>query len=170
MSRCFHRTFLGGFLVVLFIGCTAPLLEITDNPIKAGDEQSVSMDQVREAIMQAGEGLGWKMQATQPGEIIGTYQWKRHSAIVKIPYSTQHYSIFYKSSQNLRYNGAKIHKRYNILVENLSTAIGRELTKATGQEQPPPEEPTTMGSLKDWLRDTESEDEESEGGAPSPSK
>lgn len=170
MKRNFYKPLLSGFLVILFVGCTAPLFEVTDNEIEAGDEQEITQDQVKEAIMEAGKGIGWKMKDTEPGEIIGTYQSRKYSASVKIPYSPKEYSIFYKSSHGLRYNGVKIHKRYNELVKNLSAAIGRELAKTTGQAQPQTEEPTTMGGLMDWLSGEGSDDEEEEAAAASSSK
>ena len=161
MNSRWERGLIIGVVLILFSACTAPLYEISETPIETGTEQALSPAQVETAIIAAGEGIGWKMKANKPGEITGTFQSSRFTAAVKIPFSSQNYSIFYKSSKNLKYDGAKIHRKYNELVQNLSTAIGREVTKTTGQEQPQIEEaPTTIGSLMDWLRSEESGDEE----------
>ena len=156
-----------GVVLILFSACVAPLYEITETPIETGTEESISLSQIETAIITAGEGIGWKMKASKPGEITGTYKESKFTAAVKIPFSSQTYSIFYKSSKNLKYDGAKIHRKYNELVQNLSTAIGREVTKITGQEQPVIEGPTTVGSLMDWLRSEESGDQEKAAAASS---
>lgn len=162
-----ERVLIIGVVLILFSACTAPLYEIKETPIETGTEQSISLAQIETAIITAGEGIGWKMKTSKPGEVTGTYRESKYTAAVKIPFSSENYSIFYKSSKNLKYNGAEIHRRYNTLVQNLSTAIGREVTKITGQEQPLIEGPTTVGSLMDWLRSEESGDQEKAAAASS---
>lgn len=143
----------GLVVVVLMAGCTAPLFEITDNRIETGTEAPVTSEQVKTAIMDAGKGLNMKMVATKPGEIQGTYQTGNATAVVAIPYTKQSYGIHYKSSQNLKYDGSKINKKYNTFVTNLDTAIRRELSKITKVTQTQKaEEPTTMGGLMNWVR------------------
>ncbi len=152
---------LGGVGLVLLMGaCSSPLFEIRDNPIEAGTTMPVTMDQVSTAIMDAGKGLGWKMTLIKKGEISGLYQTAKQNATVAIPYTTKQYSILYKNSSNFKYDGTKIHKRYNDLVTGLDAAIRRELSKATNVAQPvKQEEPTTMRSLSNWLKSVGSDDE-----------
>ena len=165
MNCVWERALIIGVVLILFSACTAPLYEISETPIETGTEQGLTLAQVETAIKTAGEGIGWKMKTVKPGELTGTFKSSRYTASVRIPYSPQNYSIFYKGSQNLKYDGAKIHKKYNELVQNLSTAIGREMNKTTGHEQPQIEEaPTTIGSLMDWLRSEESSDEKKSAG------
>ena len=152
-----------GLLVVLLAACSSTLFEIRDNPIETGTNASVSMDQVGDAIMEGGKGLGWKMAAVKKGEISGTYSNAKQSATVAIPYTTKTYSILYKNSSNFKYNGTKIHKRYNELVSGLDAAIRRELSRVTNVSQPvKQEEPTTMRSLTNWLKNIGSDDSEKE--------
>jgi len=153
MSKRMMQVVKGLLLVVVMAGCTAPLFEITDNRIETGAESPVTLEQVKTAIMDAGKGLNMKMVATKPGEIQGTYQTGNASAVVAIPYTKQSYGIHHKSSQNLKYDGTKIHKKYNTFVTNLDTAIRRELSKITKVTQTQKaEEPTTMGGLMNWVR------------------
>ena len=150
-----------GLFVVLLEACSAPLFEIRDNPIETGTDAPVITDQVGNAIMEAGKGLGWKMASVKTGEISGTYSNAKQSATVAIPYTTKTYSILYKNSSNFKYNGTKIHKRYNELVSGLDAAIRRELSRVTKVTQPvKQEEPTTMGSLTNWLKNIGSDDSE----------
>lgn len=160
MTNRFARMAKGLLLIVLIAGCTAPLFEITDNKIETGTEAPVSLEQVKTAIMDAGKGLNMKMVATKPGEIQGTYQTGNATAVVAIPYTKQSYGIHYKSSQNLKYDGNKINKKYNTFVTNLDTAIRRELSKVTKVTQTQKaEEPTTMGGLMNWVRSIGGSDE-----------
>ena len=158
-----------GLLVLLLAACSSTLFEIRDNPIETGTEGPVSMNQIGDAITEAGKGLGWKMASTKNGELSATYSNAKQSATVAIPYTTKTYSILYKNSSNFKYNGTKIHKRYNELVSGLDAAIRRELSRVTNVSQPvKQEEPTTMRSLTNWLKNIGSDDSEKE--KPSPAK
>ena len=44
------------------------------------------------------------MTPVKPGEILGEYNVQSHQIHVTIPYTTNHYSILYKDSSNLRYD------------------------------------------------------------------
>ena len=57
MSRKGSSFFIG-LLVVLLAACSSPLFEIRDNPIEAGTDAPVSMNQVGDAIMEAGKEFG----------------------------------------------------------------------------------------------------------------
>lgn len=160
MNKRMMQVVKGLFVVLVMAGCTAPLFEITDNRIETGADNPVTAEQVKTAIMDAGKGMNMKMVATKPGEIQGTYQGGSYTAVVAIPYSKQAYGIHYRSSQNLKYDGNKIHKKYNTFVTNLDTAIRRELSKVTQVTQKQKaEEPTTMGGLMNWVRSIGGSDE-----------
>jgi hypothetical protein len=163
-----NRVWLFAALVMAlgFSACKSKLFEIRDNPIEAGNN-AVTIDQVSTAIMNAGNGLGWKMSRPSNEEIHGMYQFSKHSATVAIPFTTTHYSILYKTSTNLKYDGTNIHKRYNALVTNLDTAIRRELSMLTKVAQTAKqEEPTTMGRFINWLKSIGSDDSENEKPVP----
>lgn len=156
----------GLVLVAIMAGCTAPLYEITDNKIETGAEAPVTAEQVKNAILDAGKGLNMKMVPTKPGELQGSYQGGNYTAVVAIPYTKDSYGIHYKSSTNLKYDGNKIHKKYNTFVTNLDTAIRRELSKITKVTQIQKiEEPTTMGGLMNWVRSVGGSDDSKEKAA-----
>jgi hypothetical protein len=87
-------------------------------------------DQVRDAIVRAGEGLGWQMQPTGHGHIVGTLYLRTHMAQVDIPYTTTSYSITYRDSKDLNYDGSTIHSNYNNWIHNLDQAIQKQLATA----------------------------------------
>lgn len=82
-----------------------------------------TLEQITEAIKQAGLSLGWQMTVNEPGRIIATLRLRSHQAVVDIHYDTESYSITYLDSLNLKYDGKSIHKNYNSWVQNLSNAI-----------------------------------------------
>ena len=90
---------------------------------------NATLDQVAGAIKRAGTGLGWQMIDQGPGQIEGKLFLRSHMAVVSITFDTKKFSIYYKDSNNLNYDGTTIHKNYNGWVQNLEQAI---LAQTTG--------------------------------------
>jgi len=88
------------------------------------------MEDVKNAILRAGAGLSWAMRENKPGYITGTLTLREHFAVVDIKYDTQKYSILYKDSKNLKYDGTNIHNNYNGWVQRLNQAIQAQLGAA----------------------------------------
>lgn len=117
-----------GILALTLVGCvTNPIYNVTDAPVTTST-RSYQVRDVRGAILQAGTSLGWQMRAVDPGLIIGTLNVRDHMAQVEISYDRRTYSIVYRDSNNLDYDGANIHKNYNSWVQRLSTAINSRLS------------------------------------------
>ena len=106
-------------------GCRGvPVMNVVDAPVAAGR----SAQQVEQAILSAGDSLGWRMHAQGPGKIQGTINRRDHRAVVDIDYTARTYSIRHKdSSSTLQYDGNSIHKNYNGWIENLDRAIRNRL-------------------------------------------
>src|SRR5688572_16043922 len=93
------------FVAVILGACrTATVYEVKDAAIVA-NVANVSKDDVRKIIVRAGNGLGWQFKDNGPDALIGTLMLRDHVAVVDIPYSAKQYSITYKSSTNLGYDG-----------------------------------------------------------------
>jgi hypothetical protein len=115
--------------VVLFAGGCAnklPVFNVAQAPVTA-NKSNVGTDDVRQAIVRAGSGLGWQMNADRPGHITGRLMLRTHIAIVDIDYTPKNYSIKYRDSTNLEYDGTGIHKNYNGWIQNLDKAIQVQL-------------------------------------------
>lgn len=117
------------FTVTAVAACArlAPVYNVNDMPVMA-NRPSLSADDVGKAIMRAGAGLGWQMQSVKPGLMVGTLQLREHTAVVDVKYNAKSYSINYKNSNNLNYDGQMIHKNYNGWVQNLDKAIKVQLS------------------------------------------
>ena len=110
--------------LVALAGCTsAPIRNVMDAPVVTGSGKPVTLEQVRNAIVGAGRGLGWTMTAADPGLVEGRITLRGHTAVADVRYTPKTFSIQYKDSTNLNYKDGQIHKNYNGWVENLDRDI-----------------------------------------------
>jgi hypothetical protein len=105
----------------------APLYNVSSATMST--PPTATVEQVAGAIKRAGVGLGWQMIDKGPGEIEGRLKLRSHLAVVSVTFDNKNFSIFYKDSNNLDYDGTRIHKNYNGWIQNLENAI---LAQATG--------------------------------------
>ena len=122
---------IGGILAVaslLFLAAcaTQPVLNVDQSPIVA-NKPNPSMDEIRQAIVRAGSGLGWQMVADRQGHVTGTLLLRTHTAVVDVDYTQKVYSIKYRESKNLDYDNGNIHRNYNGWIQNLDKAIKSQL-------------------------------------------
>lgn len=112
--------------VTALVGCRSnPVMNVEDAAISLQDRPS--MTQVEKAIIRAGASLGWNIKKIKSGTMEGRLMLRSHVAVVEITYDTKSYSIHYKDSTNLNYDGTNIHSNYNGWVQNLNRNIQQEL-------------------------------------------
>lgn len=115
--------------VMLLAGCrTAPIRNVDNMSLTTPNSTTYTIDDVSNAIVRAGVGLGWQMKAVNPGHIVGTLLLRSHRAVIDITYDKEQYNIQYKDSDNLNYDGSKIHKNYNGWIQRLESAIQSQMT------------------------------------------
>jgi hypothetical protein len=112
-------------LTACHITRTAPIHNVTN---AVATSKPVKLDEVRTAIVRGGQSLGWEMVPAAPGHMVGTLYLRGNVAQVDIRYTTTTYSINYKDSQGLDYDGSNIHNNYNGWIKNLDKAIARQLS------------------------------------------
>ena len=116
-------------VVLAVAGCNAvPILNVKDAAVSGSSGKAMSNAEVRSSILRAGAALGWQMKDEGPNMLVGTLLLRDHSAVVEIPYSSNAYSIQYRSSTNLKESGGNIHKNYNGWIQNLTRGINAQLT------------------------------------------
>jgi len=114
--------------LLLLTACrTAPIYNVHDAAIPSSQKAPITMNEIEGAIVRAGAGLGWTMSVVAEGHIVATLNIRSHQAVVDINYDERDYSINYKSSYNLKYNGTKIHSQYNNWIRNLTQAINAQV-------------------------------------------
>ena len=109
-------------VTVAAAGCrTTSVIDTEPSPIPP----KLTQWQIEEAILHAGDELGWDMQRQRPGLIVGTRVEGSRIAVVEIPYNSRTFRIRYKDSYNLNYNATNhsIHKTYTSWVKKLDRAI-----------------------------------------------
>lgn len=105
-------------------GCTSQkLYNVQQTPVESG----LTMTQVKNAIMKACEERAWLVRPLQPGVLRADLEVRTHTAEIEIRYNTTHYDIVYLDSENLDYNGSKIHRNYNKWIKLLDREIQQEM-------------------------------------------
>jgi hypothetical protein len=128
MSTSKWAAILAAVFALLIVGCrSAPVYNVSNVPITAS-KANPTLDDVAEAITRAGASLGWQMQPTKPGHVLGTLVLRTHKAVVNINYDATSYSITYKDSTDLNYDGTNIHSNYNGWIQRLDSAIRAQLS------------------------------------------
>ena len=118
-------------VVLAVAGCSSrPIMNVTDQPVVVASGKQLTAEQVRDAIVGAGTGLGWVMTPISPGLVSARLARREHLAVVDVRYSTKTFSITYKESTNLHYRNGQIHKNYNDWIENLDRDIRSALLRA----------------------------------------
>jgi hypothetical protein len=111
---------------LLLAGCATQPIQNVQAPV-ATTKPKPSMDEVRQAIVRAGSGLGWQIKPEKPGHLVGTLALRTHVAVVDINHTQTDYSIKYRDSTNLDYKDGQIHRNYNGWIQNLDKAIKIQL-------------------------------------------
>ena len=113
---------------IVSMGCSLkPLQNVADEPVITASGKTPTMDEVSKSIMRAGVGLGWTIKPLEAGHMLGTLNLREHTAVVDIRYTVKMYSITYKDSTNLNYDGSNIHRNYNGWIQNLNKRIRAQL-------------------------------------------
>jgi len=114
--------------IALASGCTRnqPIYNVEHAAIPVAGKQ-LSADQVRAAIVRALVQKGWSVTDESEGHLEAEIHVRSHMARIDIDYSPTHYSITYKDSAVLRYDGTTIHRNYNKWIIHLQNLINSEL-------------------------------------------
>jgi hypothetical protein len=130
MRLIYKKIIMALAMALLMAACTSrPVMNVTDAPVVTTGGKQITTDQVRNAIVGAGNGLGWVMTPTSAGLVVGSLNLRTHLAVVDVRYTARTFSIAYKDSTNLDYQNGQIHKNYNGWIENLDRSIRNELLR-----------------------------------------
>lgn len=111
-----------------------PIMNLEGKPVPVKvDGSAYSLNEVQTAITSACKLRKWTPVIETDSVVVCSIVVRgRHFAEVEIPFSTESYSILYRSSDNLDYNEKKqrIHRNYNNWVINLARAIDSTLSSS----------------------------------------
>lgn len=129
MTRLVMPLLLAFVTALTITGCrTAPVYNVDNATVVASTKGDPNSEQVRKAIIRAGSTLGWRIADEGKDHLVGTLVLRDHVAKVDINYSPKSYSITYKDSENLKYDGTTIHSNYNGWIQNLQRNIDTQLS------------------------------------------
>ena len=85
-----------------------------------------TISNVEKSIIKGAVSLGWQANVVEQGKVEATLFIRSHKLVVEITHDDKNYSIVYKDSVNLKYDGENIHRQYANWVNNLINAINAE--------------------------------------------
>lgn len=126
MKRSFLRA-LPVFLVFLLVAaCATEQMHKVDN-VDYGyyTKKSLTMEKVRATVERTAMRNGWRLSDQKEGSFIGKREWGggKHNIVVAVIYDLRKFSIDYRDSHQMKYDGSRIHNSYNRMVQKLEEDI-----------------------------------------------
>ena len=132
------RTLLTAFLLIAIssssgyaaFGRTQPVYNVQNMTAFTGNGQPTTQQHVHDAIVAGATAKGWQVRDEAPGHIVAQIFVRSHMAEVDITFDDKAYSVNYRNSSNLLYNGAQIHRNYNkwvkFMIERINVALRQQ--------------------------------------------
>lgn len=106
-----------------------PVYTVENNPIYTASGRTLTLAEVRHAIIQGARSKTWSTKELDSGTIVARVGKGVIEAVVTIRFTAQEYSISYRDSTKLSYKDGKVRSKYNLWVRKLHAQIEGELTK-----------------------------------------
>ena len=105
-----------------------PVYNVVDAPVTTRSWRYTT-DEMAEAVVRAGEPLGWRFQRIADRRMLGALDKGEEEAVVNIKFSWRALNINHRDSRNLGYDGTIIDSSYNRWIRELEQAILREFAQ-----------------------------------------
>lgn len=88
-------------------------------------KKGLTMEKVRATIERTAVRNGWQLSDQKEGSFVGKREWGggKHNIVVDVLYDLRKFSINYRDSHQMRYDGSWIHNSYNRMVQKLEEDI-----------------------------------------------
>jgi hypothetical protein len=112
-------------IAVTLVGCKNTMLvhDYIDQPVPSYAQETSTTNSLEKSIVSAAISLGWTAQVVDQANIIATLKIRTHRLVVDISHDDKSFSIKYKDSTNLLYDGENIHRQYDNWINNLINSI-----------------------------------------------
>lgn len=120
-------------MLLLAAACTKPMQKVEASSYGWGPQKGVTLAQMRSTIEKTAQDLGWQLSDVQPGSFTAKQEWgaTKHNIVCGVVYDEKSFSIRYKDSKNMSFNGSSIHHTYNDMVTALRDNIKTNVSKLT---------------------------------------
>lgn len=108
---------------------TQPVYNIIDKPVHSGSGNMLTLEQVGDALAAAARYKRWTVEEVEPGYMTAQIFVRQHFAAIDIRYTKSTYSITYRDSEVLKYDGEKIHRNYNKWVKLIEKEADQNLLR-----------------------------------------
>ncbi len=115
---------LGIILILLTAACGPVPMYTVDNAEYVSVNGKVTLEQAKNAIINA--ATKWQIEEITPGHMTAKLFADQKKVEVDIKYNTKAFSIIYKNSKNLEYDGLRIHANYNKWIQELQHNINTQ--------------------------------------------
>ena len=110
-------------------GRTKPVYNIVDAPIVTSSGKVPTSAQIDKAFTDAAHYKGWTVETSADGALIASIHVRQHYAEIAMTHTDKTYSITYRDSKVLMYDGKEIHRNYNKWVMLLDDEFRKNLNR-----------------------------------------
>jgi hypothetical protein len=118
-----------GITVLLMACANEPIYDVRSHPIPTR-AQSLPLDRIETAIIDAGKSRGWRIDRISPGKLRAAQVQPKFSADVEILFDAKNFSIIHVNSTGMREANGSVHPHYNFWIRNLESDIETWLVNA----------------------------------------
>jgi len=135
MTHGFQRFGIILGLLALVAACGGEIHRVDSVGYGYGPQKGVTLAQMRAAIESSATGRGWRISNVKPGSFVAKRAWGagKHNIAVTVSYDPKTFSIRYKDSQAMGYDGRFIHHTYNDMVRELEESIQTSVSRLKAQ-------------------------------------
>lgn len=110
-------------------GRAVPIMNVENASLDTKSGAGLTLDQVRGGLQAAIFSKGWIVKRVADDHLAAEYYKRNHVAKIDITFTTLSYSITYRDSVDLMYDGQNIHRNYNKWILLLTRAISQEFAR-----------------------------------------
>jgi len=131
MKRSLLRALPAFFAIFFVAACATEAIHKVDK-VNYGyySKTPLTMEKVRSTIERTATRNGWQLSQQKDGSFVGKREWGggKHNIVVDVIYDVQAFSIKYRDSYQMKYDGSWIHNTYNRMVQKLEDDIVASVT------------------------------------------
>lgn len=121
--------------LTLVTACFTPMIKkVESSDYGNGPRAGTTMKQIKATIEKVATTRSWTLSNASLGQFTGKRAWggedhNKHNIVVDVVYDLKTFSIRYKDSKRMKYDGSSIHPTYNYMILLLEEGIQEAVSK-----------------------------------------